>query len=282
MTLSKFLLASLMLPVLVFAADPSPVVPLWPNGAPGSEARKNEPEMVNAQGRVYNIHNPSVTVYLPPKDKATGAAVVIIPGGGDRYLSIDHEGYAVAKWLSEHGVAGFVLKHRLARETNSTYQVEVQSLQDTQRAIRTVRSRAQEWSVDPARVGVMGFSAGGELAALASLRFDNGIEGATDPVDRQNSKPSFQALIYPGGSQNLAVTSNSPPAFLACAYNDNLSVALANAYLNFKKAGVNAELHIYSTGGHGFGLRPSNPPTVGSWPERFQEWMTQSGFLKKP
>jgi len=268
------------------AADMPKEIQLWPNGAPGSEG-KTAKELIEDTGRgehrVSSIHSPSITAFLPAKDNATGAAVIVIPGGGHRFLSIDSEGNNVAHWLSERGVAGFVLKHRLARETNSTYQVEVHSLQDVQRAIRLVRSRAAEWGLDPARVGVLGFSAGGELAALAAARHDNGIEGATDPVDRQNSRPAFQALLYPGGTRNMVVESNSPPAFLACAYNDraDISEGLANVYLKCKQAGVNAELHIYSAGGHGFGLRTSNRTPIGSWPARFQEWMEQSGFLKK-
>src|SRR5436190_4096479 len=191
----------LLLPVAVRAASEPMEIPLWPNGAPGSEG-KNDKEVVkqgtNGEHSVYSVHNPSITPYLPPK--STGTAVIVIPGGGHRVLAIDHEGYNVAQWLSDRGIAAFVLKYRLARETNSTYRVEVHALADTQRAIRLVRSRAQAWGLDPARVGVMGFSAGGELAALASMRFDNGLAGATDAVDRQKSKPAFQALIYPGSS----------------------------------------------------------------------------------
>ena len=183
--ITKALFVLVLLPAIIVAADEPKEIPLWPNGAPGSEG-KTDKEIVqrgaSGERSVYSIHNPSVTPYLPPKDKTTGAAVIVIPGGGHRVLAIDHEGYNVAQWLSERGIAAFVLKYRLARETNSTYQVEVHALADTQRAIRLVRSRAQEWGIDPARVGVMGFSAGGELAAFASMRFDNGVEGATDAV----------------------------------------------------------------------------------------------------
>src|SRR5437588_3068529 len=144
------------------AADVPKEIPLWPSGAPGSEG-KTAKELIEDTGRgehrVSSIHNPSITAYLPTKDNATGAAVIVIPGGGHRFLSIDSEGHNVAQWLSERGIAGFVLKHRLARETDSTYQVEVHSLQDVQRSIRLVRSRATEWGLDPARAGVLGFSA---------------------------------------------------------------------------------------------------------------------------
>jgi endo-1,4-beta-xylanase len=199
-------------------------------------------------------------------------------------LAIDHEGYNVAQWLRDRGIAAFVLKYRLARETNSTYQVDLHALADTQRAIRVVRSRAQEWGINPARVGVMGFSAGGELAALASMRPDKGIPDAADPVDRSSAKPDFQALIYPGSSRNIEPTKESAPVFLACAYNDrpDISEGLANVYLKFKQAGVPAELHIYSSGGHGFGLRSSNRKPVGTWIARFEEWLADSGLLKQP
>jgi len=281
MILRSFLFACLLLPISGFAAERPAQILLWPDGAPGSEG-KTEAE-VDAPGRVTKVHHPSITPYLPAKDKATGAAVIICPGGGHSVLAIDHEGYNVGEWLSEHGIAGFVLKYRLAREPGSTYKVEVHALQDTQRAIRLVRARAAEFGIDPARVGVMGFSAGGELAYLSAMRFDNGIEGATDPIDRQNSKPAFQALIYPGGSKNIVPTKDSPPIFLACGFKDrpDISEGLAKVYLDFKKEGVNAELHIYGGAGHGFGIRSSNTGPVGTWPVRFQEWLGDRGFLKK-
>ena len=169
---------------------------LWPDGAPGSE-RKNSaskiPEEVvrvneNGEHIVSGIHHPSITAYLPAKDKSTGAAVVIAPGGGHRELWMDHEGYNVAKWLSHHGVAAFVLKYRLAREPGSTYTVEGSALPDIKRAIRLVRSRALQWGLDPERIGVMGFSAGGELTALAATRVDAGTAAATDLVEHESSK----------------------------------------------------------------------------------------------
>ena len=166
---------------LCLGADPAfsmkgPSILLWPEGAPGSEG-KTAPErwiqgsQPDAFHRVTDIHNPSITVYLPPKEKATGAALIVSPGGGHRYLVMDLEGELVAQKLNEMGVAAFVLKSRLARADGSTYQAEVESLADVQRAIRLVRSRAQEWGVDVRRVGVLGFSAGGHLAALAENRF---------------------------------------------------------------------------------------------------------------
>ncbi len=287
---TKLLLATLLLPATLLAADMPKEILLWPNGAPGS-AGKTEPELAvkNAAGDVTSvsrIHNPSLTPYLPAKDKATGTAVLVIPGGGHRVLAIQHEGYNVGEWLRERGIAAFVLKHRLAKETNSTYQIEGESLADTQRAMRLIRSRAAEWNLDPARLGVMGFSAGGELAWLVSLRHDAGIADAKDAVDTLGCKPAFQALIYPGRSATILPTKGVPPAFLCAGFGDraDISEGLAEVYLRFKKAGVPAELHMYSNAGHGFGLRAGNQGPHAAWPERLREWLDGRGLLagKKP
>jgi acetyl esterase/lipase len=283
---SMALLVSLLLPSALPAAELPKEISLWPNGAPGSEG-KTAQEVVakSASGElsVWSIHHPSLTPYWPAKDKATGTAMLVIPGGGHRVLAITHEGYNVAEWLSERGIAAFVLKHRLARETNSTYKIELESLADTRRAMRLIRSRAQEWNINPARVGAIGFSAGGELVNLVCARFDEGQADASDPIERQSCRPNFQALIYPGRSGDIQPATNFPPVFLACSYTDrkDISEGLAEVYLRFKQAGVPAELHIYSTGGHGFGLRASNKKPVGAWADRFEEWMADSGFLPK-
>ena len=157
-----------------------------------------------------------------------------------------------------------------------------QHLRDV-RAMRLIRSRAVEWGVDPGRVGALGFSAGGELVWMVSARADAVDAAAADPIDRQNAKPNFQALIYPGQSGNIQPTKDSPPAFLAAAYNDrqDISEGLAETYLRFKRAGVPAELHMYGTGGHGFGLRSTNKRPVGQWMARFEEWLADSGFLRR-
>ena len=188
---------------------------------------------------------------------------------------MDHEGYRVAKWLSDRGVAAFVLKYRLAREPGSTYTVEGTALSDIKRALRLVRSRASEWGVDPERIGVMGFSAGGELAALASTRYDAGTANATDPVDRESSKPAFQALLYPAIPHDMNLSKETPPTFLACGENDRQDIAqgLPELYLALKRAGVSAELHVYAGVGHGFGVRESNGPAVSGWTQLFLEWL---------
>jgi acetyl esterase/lipase len=258
---------------------------LWPNGVPGSEGKTaDETVRVNENGEhiVSSIHRPSITLFLPAKDKTTGAAVIIAPGGGHRELWMDHEGYNVAKWLGEHGVAAFVLKYRLARENGSTYSVEGTELADLQRAIRLVRSRAQEWGLDRERIGVMGFSAGGELAAMASTRYDAGTGGATDPIERESSKPAFQALLYPAIPHDMNLSKQTPSAFLACGEDDRPDIAqgLPELYLSLKRAGVSAELHIFARTGHGFGLRAGNRPPVSDWTELFREWLDVQGLLK--
>jgi acetyl esterase/lipase len=267
------------------AAEP-PVIFLWPNGAPGSEG-KTAPEAVRTtpQGEhiISSVHRPSVTVYLPSKETATGAAVVIAPGGGHSELWADHEGFNMAAFLSNHGVAGIVLKYRLAREKDSTYTVEGDALADTQRAIRLTRSHAADWGINPDRVGVMGFSAGGELAALAATRFDRGNPSAADPIDRLSSKPSFQGLIYPAIPKDMKLSKDTPPAFLACGENDrqDISQGLPELYLAMKRAGAIAELHVYTGVGHGFGVRESTKGPVAGWPSRFLEFLDARGFLKK-
>jgi acetyl esterase/lipase len=267
------------------AVEPTEIL-LWPYGAPGSEGKTSR-EVVdvatNGERRVSNVHFPSITSYVPAREKNRGFAVLVIPGGGHRILAIDHEGHAVGQWLSDHGIAAFVLKYRLARETNSTYKVDVHALSDVQRALQLIRSRAHEWYLDPARLGVMGFSAGGELASLASTRFEKAGTNLTDQIERQSTKPDFQALIYPGNTSSIVPTKESPPAFLACAYNDrpDISEGLANIYLKFKQAGVPAELHIYSTGGHGFGVRANNPKPGGDWIVVFDQWLSNAAFPKK-
>jgi acetyl esterase/lipase len=276
----------LSLPLLLLGALPASAraeeVLLWPKGAPGSEG-KTAPEAVRPSTdgvrRIYSIHKPSLTVVLPPAERASGTAIIVLPGGGHQYLSIENEGEKAAKWLAERGVAGLVLKYRLAREEGSTYRVDVEALQDVQRAIRMARSRAREWHVRPDRIGVMGFSAGGQLAALASMRFDGGKE-SDDPIDRESSRPSFQVLMYPGGvAADAVVPKDAPPAFLCVAFDDKSpSRTSLELFQKLRDAGATAELHVYSQGGHGFGMRDRPLPITG-WPVRLLEWMRVSGWL---
>ncbi len=271
-----------------------PAVALWETGAPGSEARKDEPENISWRQEpdiifpvIFNIHNPSITPFLPSPATATGAAVIIAPGGGHWQLTIDREGYDLGRWLAGHGIAAFVLKYRLARDAagNSPYKVEKEALADAQRAIQLIRARATEWNVNPHRVGILGFSAGGEVALLAATSHDSGNPGAGDLIERQSSRPDFFAPIYPGGLQKTDYSlskESTPPAFLVCAYDDRMPEQLAAFFTTLHHAGVNAELHIYNRGGHGFGVRNDRPNlAVSGWHSRFIEWLGDLGLLKK-
>lgn len=280
----------LILFTLLLAAHPSvsqaEEIVLWPDGAPGT-AEPAPPEKTRLAGQgervVSSVHRPSLTAYLASADRVTGTAVIIAPGGGHRELWTDHEGHNLAKWLQYRGIAGFVLKYRLAEEEDSKYSVDDHALVDLQRSIRLVRSRADSWHINPQRVGVIGFSAGGELVALSGMRFDAGREDAADPIDRLSSRPDFQGLIYPGRSRRYEPHDKSPPAFIVCGYNDraDISQGMAEVYLKFKAAGVPAELHIYATASHGFGVRERNQGAVAKWPERFEEWLADQKLLSR-
>jgi acetyl esterase/lipase len=281
-----FLLCSVTASAL--AGDLPSSIPLWPKGAPGSEGRAGEAEKIDGDGtktnNVSNVHNPSITPFLPAGDKATGTAVIIAPGGGHSKLCLGHEGYALAEWLAAHGIAAFVLKYRLAREPGSTYTIQDHAMADARRAIRTVRTRAKEWNIRPDRIGIMGFSAGGELAAFAAMKSDAGKAGAEDVIERASNRPDFQALIYPGTSDLFTVEKGMPPVFIACGYGDrpDISQGMASVYLKYKQAGVPAELHIYSNAGHGFGYREGTTTTgAGAWPFRFREWLVDSKLLEE-
>jgi acetyl esterase/lipase len=284
--------ALLTLSLSLAAADgPAPKVELlWPKGAPGA---------VGAE----EADKPSITVYLPPADKATGAAVVVCPGGGYGGLAMGHEGKDVAAWLNQQGVAAFVLKYRLGPRYRHPA-----PLNDVQRALRTVRARAREWDVDPRRVDVWGFSAGGHLASTAATHFDDGKPDADDPVERAGCRPDFAILCYPvitlvppyahlGSRNNLLgkdpdpklveslcndrqVTPRTPPTFLFHTDADT-GVPPENSvlfYLALRKAKVPAEMHVFEKGRHGVGLAPKDP-VLSAWPNLLAAWLKSRGLL---
>jgi acetyl esterase/lipase len=286
-----FVLAAFAFVAVAGAADiltfSQPEIRLWPNGAPGSVGITS-PETWNPSTdgfhRVTNINNPSVVAFLPPKSKANGLAVVICPGGGHQYLVMDLEGSLVAERLNSMGIAAFVLKSRLAHAPGSKYTVEGDSLLDAQRAIRLIRSRAAEWNIKTDRVGIMGFSAGGEIAALAETKFDSVQPKPSDPIDGLSSRPDFAVLGYPGiRAESLIVSKNTPPTFMVVADDDHPAAAVAAYYSKLKAQGIPAEVHIYAKGGHGFGMTGRTPAfrdlPVSRWPEQLQAWLVDRGLL---
>lgn len=257
-------------------------VPLWANGAPGFENRRTEPALAKDYW-IRNIHNPSITVYLPPKEKATGAAVVICPGGGHRELVFNAEGDQPARFLNSIGVAAFVLKYRLSREENSPYSLDKHPREDAYRAMRLVRSRAKEYGIDPERLGMLGFSAGGEVVTMVAYAPGQGDAKAPDPVDRLNGKPNFQMLIYPGPlGIPETVPADAPPAFMLAA-NDDLccSGPVVTLLQRYRTAQVPVEAHVYTQGKHGFNMGDrSKLNSIKTWPQRLADWMADTGLLR--
>jgi len=276
---------------------------VWPNGAPiKNNPPGEEHSWVDGIKRIENISEAEIYVYLPEKDKSTGAAVVICPGGGYWIEAIEHEGTQIAEFLQKNGVAGIVLKYRLP------YGNPEIPLMDAQRAIRLVRSKAKEWNIDPDKIGIAGASAGGHLASTAGTHFDSGDPKSGDPLARLSCRPDFMLLLYPvvtfkeewghmGSRKNLIgpgndwkmveeysnelqVTADTPPAFLVLA-DDDKSVPPRNSiefYLAMKKFGIPAEMHIFSEGGHGFGMKPTGLP-VSNWPNLFIGWLKSRDII---
>jgi len=283
-------------------------VKVWPDGPPGAKADpsyREETLMDQGKPRVARVTDPVLLVYLPAPEKANGAAVVICPGGGYIRLAIDHEGYDIAVWLNEMGVAGIILKYRLPSDAIMENK-SVGPLQDAQEAIRIVRRRAREWNIEPNRIGVMGFSAGGHLASTASTHFDDQVY---KPADATSARPDFSILLYPvismqppnvhKGSRNnllgqnpslelidsfsneLRVTTETPPTFLVHSEDDS-GVPVGNSISYFQalqRNKVPAELHIYQKGGHGYGLAKGRG-TESTWPEACRAWLKQLGMLE--
>ncbi len=274
------------------AAEKPLVLDVWPGKAPGEmgEVGKETMTDTNHVKRVTNVTQPTLTVFRPAKDKDTGAAVVIAPGGGYAILAWDLEGTEVAEWLNSIGVTGVVLKYRVPRRPGTPNDVAPpQAEMDAQRAISLVRSKAKEWEIDPKRIGILGFSAGGHLTAWTSTNFDKRSYEPVDDVDKVTCRPDFTILIYPaylitkdrnGLAPDIRVNKETPPMFIAMAGDDPVRVENAvEMYRALKKAGVPADLHVYATGGHGFGLRPSGKP-CSTWPQSCAAWLKDQSFLK--
>jgi len=298
--MSKLFCGCLLFGALAYPMDRGEEIKLWPKGAPGSEgitAPEISKPSVNPKysalaGNYTVTHYPSVYVFLPPKDKATGAAMIVAPGGGHTQLVIEKEGWEFADWLNSNGIAAIVLKYRLAKAPGSKYTLPNEVYEDAARAVRLTRSHAKEWNLDANRIGFVGFSAGGEVAGMIETKFDTGKPDAEDPIERASSRPDFNVLVYPwyrpgamkaDAAPLFPVPKDAPPVFMVCADDDRSHVEpTVKFYLELEANHIPTEMHIYSYGGHGFALRPTKeaPSPVMGWPDRLKEWLAQRGISK--
>jgi acetyl esterase/lipase len=262
-------------------ASSAQVIPLWEKGAPGFESRRDEPER-HQDWWYKNIHNPSLTVFLPAAGKANGTAVIVAAGGGHRELVFNPEGVEPAQYLASLGVTAFALKYRLFREPGSKYTLD-NTAEDIRRAMRTVRARAAEWHLDPERIGVMGWSAGGEVAALVAYPPVDGDAKAKDPVERVSARPNFEILVYPGplGIPDR-IPADAPPLFLVGAADDEyVADVLFDLTRKYHEGGASIESHIYTQGKHAFNMgQRSQYLGIRHWPERLGEWLQDRGYLR--
>jgi acetyl esterase/lipase len=298
-TMMRLLSLALASAMLLAAADPA-ATPIWPNGAPGEtpldkpEADTTKPtdNMVAGRrvARIGNVSTPTIAIYRPEKAKDNGAAVVVFPGGGYSILASDLEGSEICEWLNSIGVTGVLLKYRVPARPGRPRGAA--PLEDAQRAVGIVRSRAKELGLNPARIGVLGFSAGGHLAAYLSTNFEKRTYDPIDAADAVSCRPDFTILIYPAYltvrqegdkiSPELTITANTPPTFLVQTEDDPVRVENSLFYYAaLKNAKVPAEMHIYPSGGHGYGLRRTEK-TVTTWPLRAEEWLRSLGMLGAP
>lgn len=257
-----------------------PSFQLWPDGAPGAAMRHGEAEKLK-DVYVSNVHDPSLTVMRADQRHANGAAVIVVPGGGHRMLVFQNEGVMAAKNLNRIGVTAFVLKYRLARDEGSSYTIEGDAANDLRRAVRWVRAHATEYGVDPQRLGVMGFSAGGELVALVA---DNPAPSIapSDAIDRESARPDFQVLVYPGPLGYPAQAAKSaPPAFLVAGSRDKCCMPpTIGLYQQLVAAGVSAELHLYADTDHAFNVgQRGERVSLQHWPDRLSDWLADGGWL---
>ncbi len=273
--------AAALLSVAALFAGEQKVIPVWPGPAPGSEhASWPETEAIGPNDtwrRVSNVTHPTLTIFLPERAAATGTGIVVCPGGGFTHLAIDHEGTLVARWLNSIGVAAFVLKYRVARTGDPNEKAEAGArrreamafgVADTAQAMRVVREHAAEFGVTPDHLGLLGFSAGGYTTAFVALHHDAA------------SRPAFAAPIYPAAPDDLSVPADAPPLFLLQANNDRLVPNAIRLYNAWTAAHATVEMHVYATGGHGFGMKKQGLPTD-RWYDRFSDWLAALGVLHR-
>ena len=270
---------------------------IWPDLAPGESARDTGTDSPPRPGenppvtRTVNIRRPSIDVFLPPKDKANGTAILVLPGGGFSKVVPDKEGSEAAPWLAKMGIATFVLRYRTSEGTPKDEPLWKRPLQDAQRALRLIRANATKWNVAPDRVGVLAFSAGGQVGAVLHSRGAKADYEPLDTIDQQSCQTDFSLLIYPWQVVDKAnqlmpeiqFTKQSKPAFIVHTHDDRSSaVGSALIYIGLKSNNVPAELHIYANGGHGYGMREVKDSNIGTWPDRASEWLVQRGLGRKP
>ncbi len=283
------------------ARDADRVVDIWPGLAPGESTRNvgevlpRRPNEDPPATRVKSITRPRLHVFHPPGPAAnwSGASVLIFPGGAYNYVVTDKEGSEAAAWLNRHGITGIVVHYRTKQaartQTNSDLpKLSERPLQDGQRAVSLVRHHASEWGLNPDRIGVLGFSAGGQAAALVTTRFESRSYKSQNAVDETSCRPDFSMLVYPWRlvddetgqlREVLKISKQTPPTFLIHAHNDNAtSISSVLFYIGLKRSGIPAELHIYETGGHGYGMRPVRNSNVATWPARAGDWLRRRGM----
>ncbi|MBT5815555.1 MAG: alpha/beta hydrolase [Opitutales bacterium] len=287
---SSFILFLLTSASVLSVADPI-TWNLWPGEAPGEivtlppeSYRVNDDRLTAGKPvrRLQNVSIPTLTIYKPDPKIDTGSSIMIAPGGGFTILAYDKEGTEVAEWANSIGMTAIVLKYRVPGNVHNPEKPWLPAAQDGQRAMSLVRSRSDELGIDPDRIGIMGFSAGGapvNYTAFASER----LYEAVDRHDDHSFRPAFAAPIYSGVwmPEGMDQSDAFPPVFIVITYDDkDRSIGLAEAYIKLKKANVSAEMHIYSEGGHGYGLRRTEKP-VTSWPDRMEDWLKLKGFLDR-
>lgn len=279
------------------AAQPPKEILLWPGSAPGEkgdmqeekDVTKTTDDLVGGRRliRLGNVTKPTISIYRPPADKDTGAAVLVCPGGGYHILAMDLEGTEVCEWLNSKGVTGILLKYRVPKREGM--EKHAAALQDAQRAMGMVRMNAKSWGIDSQKIGVLGFSAGGHLSAALSCNYQERTYPKVDEADGYSCRPDFTVLVYPAYltvaeqgdkvAPDLPITTNTPPAFIVMTQDDSIRVETALFYTAaLHRAKVPCELHIYPVGGHGYGLRASKNK-VTTWPDRVADWMESRGLL---